>query len=162
MTDHYAEASGYLSAELSSEWQRKIALETRALAAITANVAIVALFFSLASQSGLDRPVSHGRASGYTSAALIVMAISTLFATASVFPANYAAPSNETLSAFVDRVLTEGTDQRTVYEDTLRSRLRQIEIARTKNTLKAVLLLVSVATLATGTILFAVALVRTG
>lgn len=126
---------GYADAQLGVEWQRKSGLESRALAGVTANVALVTLFFGIANQTSLLRHLAIGAAHGVLLWTLAPIGLSVLAFALAAVPGNYPAPDAAAL--FRLRVGLRGRTGDDVRDELLEARIEEVRLAGASNSKKA-------------------------
>lgn len=141
-----ADAAALLTTELTTEWQRKGSLETRALSAVTVNISFLALYFALwgspEESTAMLTPL-HVIGFGF-------IASSILCALGASLPANYGTPAIEGFEEFVRGVVGGTTTEADVLVDTLETRVAQLRSARKANDWKGWLAMASLGFLALG------------
>jgi len=135
----------YVDSELAYEWQRKTSLETRAFAAVTANLGFVTLFLALSAnvEFGLD----SGTAEVWIQIALGFVLLSIALAVLVAAPANYATPTLEALRSLYTRASSGDIVRQDLKSEIVEARIFQLGSARKSNKRKAVFSAASFASL---------------
>jgi hypothetical protein len=144
--------------EFRIELDRKNSLETRALGIVSANLAIVTLYFVLVTTQLLSVQVKGGTSRTLTWIALISAIVSLVTALISAVPASY--PTTE-LPAFTDALsdVKLGMPENELREEIIEARIAQLAAASKLNAWKAGIAILSFAALVAAVALFVIALV---
>lgn len=139
--------AAYVDSELTYEWQRKSAMETRAFGIVTADLALAALFFAIADQLDLLAGLNSSPSAGLRVVATVAAASSVLLSVAAALPMKYAAPRLKAVRRLLADV--ESMTENDVAQEVLETRVAQLASARISNGIKAALTIAAFVAMAT-------------
>lgn len=156
-SDKIEAISKVIEAEITSAWVRKSSLEVRAFSLISANVAVVTIFFALQSNLGYTAFRQNGLVRLLVIAGLVLMVISVVAALISAFPRNY--PVME--SGGYGQYLKEASDDEDVdlVFEFVEFRISQLEAASASNSSKSWFVLLAFSTIGVAILVLTIALV---
>jgi hypothetical protein len=146
-----AEFADVLDTLVDESWRRKSSFETRAFAALTANLALSTLYLSVSDKLNLVAELQQGWPGTLALTALIASVASVVLAVASAFPSNYPSPNPKTLKTDFQTICDGEADARDVLIARIEARLQQYESAQNASRRRGVAVLAAFVTLGLAT-----------
>ena len=135
MTDRWESFGGIVDSEYDVEWQRKQSIETRSLALVTVNIALLTIVTLLSERLDLLGQLSDPCIRNLGLVSLVVYGVSTVAALCTALPFHYWALDPDGMDDILEE-LVPMTDEDSVVE-LLDMRINQLRQAREMNRLRA-------------------------
>jgi len=148
--------SKVVEAEITLAWARKSSFEVRAFSLITANLAIVTIYFAIESQLGFTAHTRDSPPRALLVASLVALACSIILAALSVIPRNYPGMERGGLQQYLNEA-----SQDLPYDlpaELIEFRIVQLEGAARSNQLKGLFLVIAFCSLGLGVLCLSAAL----
>jgi hypothetical protein len=152
--DRYEAFGKYVTDAYGFEWQRKQSIETRSLALITANIALLTVITLLAERLNLLDQLHTGCVQNFAAASLILYGVSTVIALLTALPFNYPSVHAADLTDMLGEVMT--LNDEAVDAEVIELRIEELRQAQNTNRTRSFLLVAGFLTTVVASVLLGI------